>query len=368
MQSEELIEFPAIDRMLASPKYPLYDINKSYADNLRDGPCFNQEAFQSFPKRERLPEDAWIDFLGYRIASPLGVPAGPLLNSSWIALAAKLGFDVVAYKTIRCHAYAGHPLPNVIFVERDPNDPKIARQRPQPGSVEKISITNSFGIPSMPPEYLQQDIAKARSLLHAGQLLVVSVFGTAGEDFVHAALLAKEAGAHVIEANFSCPNLASKEKTASCSSSHNFFNIASLIVKAVSPIPVLIKMECYENSDSFRDVLIGLAKAGVRGVCGINSVSMKIVDAHQRPALGVGRETGGVCGELIRPAAQNFVATADKIIRTERLDLELVGGGGIMLPHHFDEFLQAGAKVVTTATGMMWDPYLAIKWHNKRGK
>jgi hypothetical protein len=51
------------------------------------------------------------------VASPLGVPAGPLLTSKWTDLAARLGFDVVTYKTIRSSEFAGHPVPNVVYLE-----------------------------------------------------------------------------------------------------------------------------------------------------------------------------------------------------------------------------------------------------------
>ena len=37
-----------------------------------------------------------------------------------------------------------------------------------------------------------------------------------------------------------------------------------------------------------------------------------------------------------------------------------------MLPEHFDAFLEAGADIATTATGMMWDPYLALRYHERK--
>jgi hypothetical protein len=37
-------------------------------------------------------------FCGLPVASPLGMPAGPLLNSRWILHYAALGFDVLTYK------------------------------------------------------------------------------------------------------------------------------------------------------------------------------------------------------------------------------------------------------------------------------
>lgn len=354
--------------MLSEPKIcdPIYNIQATYAENVQMGPSFNGE----FPVRKWRDEKDWIDFLGYKIASPLGVPAGPLLTSAWTTLAAKLGFDVVTYKTIRSQAYAGHPLPNVIFVE--PENQQIARPLTRDvADPSDLSITNSFGMPSMPPSFLQTDIAKARHSLSKGQLLIVSIVGTPAfsenlvDDFVKTAQLAKDAGAHAIEANFSCPNVSSKEGCLYFDAD-NSYKIAAAIAKAIAPLPLLIKVGKYSDKEAMRKVVVALARAGVRGVCGINSLSMRVVDAHGAPALGYGRETSGICGEMIRPTALQFVKDARSIIDKEHLDLELVGCGGITAPEHFDAFLQAGAKVATTATGMMWNPFLAAQWHNMR--
>jgi dihydroorotate dehydrogenase len=348
------------------PHYPIYDIKKSYAENVAAGPQFSRP----IPAETSRSKAALCHFMGYEVASPLGVPAGPLLTSDWTTLAARLGFDVITYKTIRSKAHPGHPLPNVIFVKTDPRHPNVAIASLPPEEISEITITNSFGMPSMPSDFLQSDIAKARDALPKGKILIVSVVGTPGnaphvtDDFVRTAEMAKEAGAHIIEANFSCPNISSKEGALYCDPV-NAFEIASKIAKAIHPLPLLIKMGACYDKNLLRDVLISLRRANVRGICGINTISMSVVNADKTFALGKGRETGGICGNEIRPAALQFIREAAEIIAEEKLDLELAGCGGIMLPHHFDEFLNAGAAVAMTATGMMWDPLLALKWKNK---
>jgi len=344
----------------------LYDIHKSYADNVRQGPIYPT----ALPQRKWSDEKMWIDFLGHRIASPLGVPAGPLLTSDWTTLAAQLGFDVVTYKTIRSQAYAGHPLPNVIFVKEDKNSPGSVVEALQTPDIADLSITNSFGMPSMSPDFLLQDIGKARDALQKGQLLIVSVVGTPdfspnlAEDFVRAASIAKDAGAQVIEANFSCPNVTTKEGCL-YNDPENSYRIASTLVKAVHPLPVIIKVGKYSDSDLFAQVLRSLARAGVRCIAGVNSVSMRVTKDDGSPALAQDRPTSGICGDMIRETALQWIKDARSIIAHERLDLELAGCGGITEVQHFDEFLEAGAKVALTATGMMWNPYLASQWHDR---
>ena len=38
---------------------------------------------------------------------------------------------------------------------------------------------------------------------------------------------------------------------------------------------------------------------------------------------------------------------------------KIVGVGGVVTPKDFKEYREAGADVVMTATGAMWNPYLA---------
>lgn len=350
---------------------PIYDIEKTYLDNALHGPFFKAE----IPTRTMPPESEWIDFLGVKIASRLGVPAGPLLTASWIKLAAELGFDVVTYKTIRSKQHPSHPLPNMIYVDTHGTvavEGETARPADQtktlPKEIEQLAVTNSFGMPSMPSDFLMQDIARAQSCLKPGQAMIVSVVGTPRpnenfkEDFVSAALFAKEAGAKIIEANFSCPNV-EKSEGSLYMSPETVQEIAGALVKAIHPLPLILKMGVFTSEKQMRDVLVASARAGVASIEGINSVSMRVVNEKKEPALGEKRLTSGICGGPIRAAALHFISQAARINKKEKLGLTLIGCGGITAPQHFDEFFEAGAEVAMSATGMMWDPYLAVKYH-----
>ena len=346
---------------------PLYDISKSYAANAESGPFFEGE----IPNRPETSPDKFLDFLGFSVRSPLGVPAGPLLNSRWVELAGKLGFDLPVYKTIRSFAHPGHALPNMIFVEPESSKKAFSKET-APKDLGHLSVTNSFGMPSKSPDFLLQDIEKAQNSLQKGQLLIVSVVGTPNqgvsfaEDFVRAALIAKEAGAKVIEANFSCPNVGHAEGCLYLSA-ETVKTFASLLVKAIHPIPLILKVGLFENDEQMKSTFLAAAMAGVRAICGINSVSMQVLDHQGHPALGSNRPLSGVCGAAILQPALKFIRQAAEINRKQKLDLTLMGCGGVVQPGHFDEFLTAGAQIAMSATGMMWDPYLAMRWHETQG-
>ncbi len=335
---------------------PLYDPEKTYLDNLTNGPFFDGK----IPVR---PPFRWTEFLGFKIASPIGVPAGPLLNANWCGVAADLGYDVLTYKTIRSYEHPSHPLPNITYVDApDQLDPchlpnSVHRLDKPPSSLEQLAITNSFGNPSRSPEYLRKDIPLAIEKLHPGQLLIVSVFGTTDEEYLECARLAVDCGSPVIEANFSCPNV-SKEEGSLFENPEAVYNLSKKLIGVIGDTPLVIKLGVISDPERLKNVLVAAARAGVRAICGINTISMKV-----EPPLTNGRKTCGICGSPILQAALTFTRNAREIIDREKLPLELMTTGGATSPEHFQLMLDAGASVAMTATGMMWAPYLASKYH-----
>lgn len=349
---------------------PIYDIAKSYLENAEEGPFFSGE----IPQRSVPPREQWGEFLGFPVASKIGVPAGPLLNARWVALAAQLGFDIVTYKTIRSKVHAAHPVPNMIYVETEgflageEGEPLRQASRP-PTALESLAVTNSFGIPSRDRSYLLEDIARAHASLHPGQVMIVSVVGTPrpGEDFVEdfvlAALLARDAGAQIIEVDYSCPNVVSCE--GSLHTDPNLVEtISAKVQRAIGAIPLIIKVGAYATREQLRAVMQAAARAGVRAICGINTLSRRVVTADGAPALGPQRLKSGVCGGPIRQEALRFVSLAREIEKQDMLGLSILGTGGVTDPSHFDLFFAAGADVAMSAVGMMWDPYLGARYHD----
>lgn len=350
-----------------SSQAPLYDITKSYEQNFECGPIFDQP----FPKRAPIDKTLWYNFLGFQVQSRLGVPAGPLLSSQWTTLAAKLGFDIVTYKTIRSKKHQSHPLPNMLYVDiRKENDhiSAIARSKPQ-DSIEKLAVTNSFGMPSMDKDFLLKDIEKANQSLSSGQIMVVSVVGTPSpdtdffQDFVEAACLAKDAGAKIIEANFSCPNVVSKEGTI-YTDPEAVYQLGRMIKTAIKDTPLIIKVGCIEDLNQLRALALSASKANIDAISGINTISMQVKTPDNQPALGPERLRSGICGGPIKSYGLDFSRNLSKIIEQEKLDLTLIGVGGITTPQDFEDYFVAGAHFAQSATGMMWDPYLAMRYHN----
>ena len=355
-----------------------YNTALSYDQNYRAGPVFDGTLPDLADLNEGLPS---AEFLGYRVNSTLGVPAGPLLNSAYIRLYADLGFDVLTYKTVRTGAQPCHPFPNVRpvgtesgwYATSDPQKPALYTLPAEP-PVAELSITNSFGMPSQPPEIWQADVTRAKAALQTGQVLVVSVVGTArpggtleelAADFGRAAGLAAQAGADVIEANLSCPNVQSGE-----GSLYQSPTAVGLVAGALeetlgqTKTPFLLKIGYMTDAGLVRQVMLAARQNGAAGLAAINTIPARVYDRAGQPALpGVGRLVSGICGAGIKEAGLEMAGRLLTARHELNLpDFALVGVGGVMTGLDALDYLKLGIDGVQSGTGAMWRPDLAAEF------
>ncbi len=354
---------------------PTYDINESFVWNLRNGPLFKDDP-NSLPKREIKSKHK---FLNFELNSRLGIPAGLLLNSKWVRLYSDLGFDILTYKTVRTEQNQSHSYPNCLFLDlrrqirqEELNKKIIFSPNYSPKSIQEISITNSFGVPSSHPEEWQHDVRQAKQALDEGQILIVSVVGTFAEssntedfisDFVHCAVLAKQAGADIVELNFSCPNSPSSEGNI-YSNPQLSSRISKMVRNQIGSTPLFIKLGYFSDFNLLEQVINKNAPY-IQGIVAINTLKMSIVDADNKPALpGEGRESSGVCGAAVKELGLRTVAQLLNLRKKYCYDFKIVGVGGIMTPDDAAQYLNLGVDAIQSCTGAMFDPYLAYKTHN----
>src|SRR3989344_9408484 len=148
---------------------PFYDPAKSYEENFEQGPF---GAFADSEILEQGESSLKFDFLGFKVNSPFGIPAGPLINGRFVQAALDKGFDIVTYKTVRTGEYPCHPSPNVLAV-KVPDSLMLGKEDGKlvvnHDYTQPLSITNSFGVPSRSPEFWQKDIKEVLKNMRPGQ-------------------------------------------------------------------------------------------------------------------------------------------------------------------------------------------------------
>lgn len=348
----------------------IYDIKETFEYNYEHGPGLTTESLP-FILVGKPKYELW----GKKLNSRIGIPAGLLLNSRWVRLYARLGFDILTYKTVRTRPQPSLPHPNCLLVAAPkPWDweavPKVVRASKSYRPPTEISLTNSLGMPSQAPAVWQSDIKTSKEWLLPGQMLIVSVVCTAEdnrparfvEDFVHAAVLAAEAGADAVELNFSCPN-------APVAEGHVYEapefagQITQAVRRQVKQLPLLIKVG-YIADDHLLTQLLAAVSSDINGVVGINSLKLTVVDQQGKPALpGAGRSQSGVSGFALKNLARDFTRRVVALKAKERYDFKIFAVGGVMTPDDFQYLLDLGADAALSCTGAMWDPYLALRYH-----
>ena len=344
---------------------PFYDPTKSYEENYDNGP-FGDFADGKVHEEKGNPQ---YDFYGQKVFLPFGIPAGPIINSNFVKGAFDKGFDIVVYKTVRSNLYPCHPYPNVLSVNVD-GDLTIEKSKEKLVSDsnyhEPLSITNSFGVPSKTPDVWQEDVKKAMSYAKLGQVLVLSFMGTVKEnqtqeefirDYALAGKLAYETGVKILEVNLSCPNIGNEGLV--CYNTKVTEMVCSAIRNIIGNIPLILKLGYFTDNNMLEEVA-RIANKYANGVSAINTLQTTIVNNDGKQALpGKMRVRSGVCGASIKWAGIEMVKRLKKIKEENEFNFSIEGVGGVTKSEDYFEYIKSGADSVMSATGSMWDPYLA---------
>jgi dihydroorotate dehydrogenase len=334
---------------------PRYDPRQTYDWNYTHAPA-------AVPHDEPQVPGSWT-FCGLPVRSPLGIAAGPLLNGEWILYYAALGFDVLTYKTVRSRHRDSYARPNLQPVESG----RLEGSGPPLRAGQKMrgSWAVSFGMPSKSPDVWRVDIERTRRVLAKHKLLSVSVVATPephwsaddlAEDFSRCARWAVESGADAVEANFSCPNVASADAQL-YQQPEAAGAIAARLRAAVGATPLLLKIG-HVTEEAQAAALAAAVSSHADALVMVNCISARVVDEKQHPLFD--GERRGIAGEAIREAALDQVRLFARVVRQRSLKLRLVGVGGIATAEHLHAHLDAGCHAVQLATAAMLDPRIGL--------
>jgi len=341
---------------------PRYDRSQSYRWNYDHAPAP--------PIGVIVPKVAgpWT-FCGRPVPSPLGIPAGPLLNGDWILFYAALGFDVLTYKTTRSVARECYPLPNLVPVQSGPlqgGERGLAASQAM-----DASWAVSFGMPSMPPEVWRADVEWTRRQLPKEKILSVSVVASVqpdwslddlAADYARCARWAMESGADCVEVNFSCPNVATCDGQLYQQPDSAGF-VAQHVRDAIGDTPLLIKIGHVPDEGAAAAVLDAVAPAA--DALSMTNCLVATIEGSAGPLFD--GQPRGIGGEAIRSASVSQVRLFSRLIRERRLPTKVIGVGGIFTAEHVREYLDAGAECVQLATAAMLDPLVGCRIRRELG-
>lgn len=304
-------------------------------------------------------------FCGLKVDSPLGVPAGPLLNSRWVLYYASLGFDVLTYKTVRSSARPCYALPNLLPVRCQSlsgTETRLLENESMEGS-----WAVSFGMPSKAPHLWRADVEWTRSKLPANKILCVSVVGSIepgwtiddlARDYATCAHWAVDSGADAVELNFSCPNVS----TCDGQLYQDYIGareVAQQVREAIGRAPLIIKVGHVPRDEDVERLVAAVADL-VDGLAMTNSIASTVV-SRSGELLFDGQKRG-ICGLATLESSIAQVQRFAHVLSRQNLSSPaLIGVGGSSAAEHLRRYLASGASAVQIATAAMIQPDIALR-------
>ena len=261
---------------------------------------------------------------------------GPVLNGSgtFDAIAARRAFGDALLERFPFDAFVSK---TITLAPREGNPPPRLWETPS-------GLINSIGLPNRGLHgFLESDLPQLAELPVP---LVVSVMGFTRDELAElAATVGEREEVAMLELNVSCPNV---ETGLVMGADPSETALAVERVRSETGAPLIVKLT--PNATEPATVAAAAQEAGADAVSLVNTLKgMALHPETGDPWLGGG--SGGVSGPAIRAIALEQVATVAK-----RVDIPVIGMGGIASGRHAADFLAAGAIAVAVGTESFRDP------------
>ncbi len=289
--------------------------------------------------------DLSIDFCGVHCENPFFLSSSIVAsNYEMVAKAFDMGWSGAVFKTI------GTFIPKEV-------SPRFAALTKEP--VPFVGFENIEQISEHP---LQENLNYLKRLKkeYPGKIIVASIMGQNDEEWTYLARLMTEAGADIIECNFSCPHMAENGLGSDVGQNPQLVASYTKAVRRGTHLPVLAKMT--PNIVNMEVPAIASVKAGAAGIAAINTIkSITKVDLHSfasSPAVDGKTSVGGYSGKAVKPIALRFIhsLTGCKDLK----GIPVSGMGGIETWEDAAEFIALGCENIQVTTSVMQYGYRII--------
>jgi dihydroorotate dehydrogenase (NAD+) catalytic subunit len=273
--------------------------------------------------------DRSIELCGVRLR-------GPVLNGSgtFDAIAARRAFGEALLERFPFDAFVSK---TITVAPRQGNPPPRLWETP-------AGLINSIGLPNKGLDgFLESDLPE---LARLPVPLIVSVMGFSRDELaVLAAAVGRRDEVAMLELNVSCPNV---ETGLVMGADPSETALAVERVRSETAKPLVVKLT--PNAAEPAAVAAAAEEAGAQAVSLVNTLKGMALHPETR-APWLGGRTGGVSGPAIRAVALEQVAAV-----ASRVEIPVIGMGGIASGRQAADFLAAGASAVAVGTESFRDP------------
>lgn len=286
-----------------------------------------------------MKRDLSVDFCGVKFKNPFMLSSSPVSNSAeMVGRAFDAGWGGVAYKTmVTDRIPIIHPSPRMHGY--DYGDTKLV-------GLQNVEQTSDRGLK---PNLLDMMYLKKHWPDH---IVLASIMGFSNEEWADLAKACTDAGADMLELNFSCPHMTVEGSGAKVGQCEHLVQMFTETVRKVTSLPLVAKM-----TPNITDVTVPamFAKAGgANGLSAINTVAgiteLGLEDHVIKPNVFGKGAMSGYSGPAVKPIGLRIIA---QMALSKELQLPLSGIGGIETWIDALEYLLVGASTVQVTTGII---------------
>lgn len=290
--------------------------------------------------------DISLDFLGVHFENPFVLSSSPVGNCyEMCAKCLDEGWAGVVFKTI------GFFIANEV-------SPRFDNLRKE--GTPFVGFRNLEQIAEHP---LEENLEAIRRLKkdYPTKVIIASIMGQNEEEWEKLAALVEEAGADMIECNFSCPQMTSHAMGSDVGVNPELVKKYCEAVRRGSKLPVLSKMT--PNQASMIPASIASIEGGASGIAAINTIksitNINLDTFVPVPSISGKSPVSGYSGKAVKPIALRFISEIHNC--PELKDVPISGIGGIETYEDAVEFLLLGAEVLQITTAVMQYGYRIVE-------
>ncbi len=257
-----------------------------------------------------------IEFCGVKCENPFFLSSSPVGNhAEMCARAFDAGWGGIVYKTLNLESSFKIIMPSPRLNAYHYNDKRFVGLQ----NAEQITDRN-----------IKDNIADIKLLKknYPKKVLVSSIMGFNDEDWSELAKMSEDAGADMLELNFSCPQMARKDAGHRIGQDYDAVAHFTEVVKKSSKLPVVAKVT--PNITDMVPVAISAKKGGADAISAINTVrAITDVDINNfTPLPNIHGSSGitGFSGAAVKPIGMRFVS---ELYNSPKLKLPISAIGGI---------------------------------------
>lgn len=293
-----------------------------------------------------MNKDLSIEFCGVKCENPFFLSSSVIAgNFEMCSKALEMGWAGVVFKTV------GFYIPD----EVSPRFDVIGKE-----NTPFIGFKNLEQISDHP---LEENLKYMKDLKekYPHKILVSSIMAEKEEEWTELARLVTEAGADIIECNFSCPQMTSEAMGADVGQNPELVKSYCEAVRKGTSLPILAKMT--PNLANMVIPAVAAMEGGADGIAAINTIkSLTRIDLDSfspYPIINGKSSVSGYSGKAIKPIALRFIH--DLAVSSELQGVPISGIGGIETWEDAVEFILLGSSNIQITTAVMQYGYRIIK-------